>query len=286
MSSSPGKAWRIFTSPGFVVALVVLVLNDHVLKAAYPNWLTGKLSDFSGLFAYALFWMAVFPSHRRWVAIATAVAFTWWKSPYSQGVIDAFNRVGLFAIDRVVDYTDLIALTTLPLAASYARSCPSLSPRGRVQVTMAILALGCFTATSMVPVKNTETTSTSFQAVPVSGGHLDPSTQEDAVVALSSVAIKHAPLGESRGLYRRYSHSATVMRINADESRLWLDVEVEAEGTWAAQKVNEIRQQLAQALGDRFRLSVVRAVGREKVFEKKITVQLPMSRFLLFVLCY
>ena len=35
--------------PVTVLALVVLVLNDHVLKAAQPGWLTGKLSDVVGL---------------------------------------------------------------------------------------------------------------------------------------------------------------------------------------------------------------------------------------------
>lgn len=35
--------------PVTVLALVVLVLNDHVLKAAQPGWLTGKLSDVAGL---------------------------------------------------------------------------------------------------------------------------------------------------------------------------------------------------------------------------------------------
>ena len=35
---------RTLASPGFALALVVLVLNDHLLKAAYPGWFTGKLS--------------------------------------------------------------------------------------------------------------------------------------------------------------------------------------------------------------------------------------------------
>ncbi|ADG75741.1 conserved hypothetical protein [Cellulomonas flavigena DSM 20109] len=32
-----------------LVALAVLLLNDHVLKAAAPGWVTGKLSDVAGL---------------------------------------------------------------------------------------------------------------------------------------------------------------------------------------------------------------------------------------------
>lgn len=40
-------AW--LTHPVSVVALVVLLLNDHVLKRAYGTWWTGKLSDVAGL---------------------------------------------------------------------------------------------------------------------------------------------------------------------------------------------------------------------------------------------
>ncbi len=38
--------------PATLVSIGVLLLNDHVLKAAIPSWLTGKLSDFAGLFFF------------------------------------------------------------------------------------------------------------------------------------------------------------------------------------------------------------------------------------------
>ncbi len=37
-------------SPLWIFALGVLIFNDHFLKAAWGNVLTGKLSDFAGLF--------------------------------------------------------------------------------------------------------------------------------------------------------------------------------------------------------------------------------------------
>ncbi|MEI7744685.1 MAG: hypothetical protein WCK58_13170 [Chloroflexota bacterium] len=40
--------------PGAIVALVVLVLNDHILKSAMPGLLTGKLSDVAGLIVFPL----------------------------------------------------------------------------------------------------------------------------------------------------------------------------------------------------------------------------------------
>ncbi|WP_223644120.1 hypothetical protein [Corallococcus sp. EGB] len=35
--------------PGMLLAVVLLVLNDHVFKARWPSWWTGKLSDVAGL---------------------------------------------------------------------------------------------------------------------------------------------------------------------------------------------------------------------------------------------
>jgi hypothetical protein len=38
-----------------LAALVVLAVNDHVLKAAYPGWITGKLSDLAGMVFFPFF---------------------------------------------------------------------------------------------------------------------------------------------------------------------------------------------------------------------------------------
>ena len=42
-----------------LVALAVLLLNDHVLKAAAPGWVTGKLSDVAGLAFFPFLLLAV-----------------------------------------------------------------------------------------------------------------------------------------------------------------------------------------------------------------------------------
>src|SRR5262245_18604951 len=43
---------RALTTFSWIAALVLLALNDHWLKhsGALPGWLTGKLSDFAGLY--------------------------------------------------------------------------------------------------------------------------------------------------------------------------------------------------------------------------------------------
>jgi hypothetical protein len=39
----------VLVHPAAVTSLVILVVNDHVLKRAHPGWITGKLSDFAGM---------------------------------------------------------------------------------------------------------------------------------------------------------------------------------------------------------------------------------------------
>lgn len=40
-----GGRWRALAHPAFVASVAVLALNDHVLKARFPGWWTGKISD-------------------------------------------------------------------------------------------------------------------------------------------------------------------------------------------------------------------------------------------------
>ncbi len=102
----------------FIVSICLLLLNDLYLKYSYHNWLTGKLSDFAGLFAFPFFWSCVFPRKIKIIYISTAVLFIFWKSEISQPVIEFFQSFGL-PINRTVDNTDLIALIILPLSYFY-----------------------------------------------------------------------------------------------------------------------------------------------------------------------
>jgi hypothetical protein len=110
------RNYKILTSFWFIFGLTILLLNDFILKGLLGNWLTGKLSDFSGLFVFALFWTAFYPKQRTKILMLTGILFTFWKSPYSQTFIDSWNSLGLLNIYRTLDYTDLIALTVLPIA--------------------------------------------------------------------------------------------------------------------------------------------------------------------------
>jgi hypothetical protein len=139
----------ILTSPGFVLSLFLLLINDFYLKATLSNGFTGKLSDFAGLFAFTLFWIAMFPRFRRGICLDLFLGFTFWKSSYSQPVVDLWNGLGIIRFSRTVDLTDLIALSVIPLAYSYAsrRVSRTLAPNW-APTSLALIAIFAFTATS------------------------------------------------------------------------------------------------------------------------------------------
>ncbi|MEP2936444.1 MAG: hypothetical protein ABJM06_11445 [Gilvibacter sp.] len=102
----------------FLLSVLVLMLNDFYLKFEFHNYFTGKLSDFAGLFAFPYFISMIFKHRIKAVYWATALFFVFWKSSYSQFAFDAFHSMGI-GIDRVVDYSDLMALLILPLSYWY-----------------------------------------------------------------------------------------------------------------------------------------------------------------------
>lgn len=127
-----------FTTLPFLLCLGILLLNDFYLKEAFHNALTGKLSDFCGLYIFPIFWSAFFPNKKREIYVLTALLFVLWKSPFSQAFIDLFSSY-IYHISRVVDISDLWALWVLPFSYfSYPNSGPRLS------LNPYILAVVCF----------------------------------------------------------------------------------------------------------------------------------------------
>lgn len=109
------RDFKIFTTYWFLGGLILLLLNDFLFKDLYGNWLTGKLSDFTGLFIFPLFWTALFRRRKKLIFLLTAIIFVFWKSPFSNQLIEGWNRIGLLPISRVVDYSDILALGILPI---------------------------------------------------------------------------------------------------------------------------------------------------------------------------
>ncbi|HYO75209.1 MAG TPA: hypothetical protein VE010_02000, partial [Thermoanaerobaculia bacterium] len=87
-----------------------------------PGLVTGKLSDFAGVYALAVFACAL--SGRRLLACGVvAAAFTVWKLPLSDGPIAFWNeQVPAWTLVRVVDLSDLLALFVVPLAYMHSEA--------------------------------------------------------------------------------------------------------------------------------------------------------------------
>ena len=141
-------ASRALATPIAIGAIALLVLNDHVLKAACPGFVTGKLSDFAGLVFFPLLLAAALEQLgiRRGLqtiaiaVLATGVFFAAIKLSMSAGDL---YRVGLAALQwpfraaRAIvlgealpimrpvtlcpDRTDLVALVALVVPVALAR---------------------------------------------------------------------------------------------------------------------------------------------------------------------
>ncbi|MFT3913696.1 MAG: hypothetical protein QM704_06200 [Anaeromyxobacteraceae bacterium] len=121
-------------------AAALLALNDHLLKAAFPGAITGKLSDLAGCFVLPLFLSAAlacatpWPRRRRLAigAVVTAAAFAAVKlSAAAAGAVTAALDLAtvplLGASNRiVVDPTDLVALPLVLAAFAWGARRPEL----------------------------------------------------------------------------------------------------------------------------------------------------------------
>jgi hypothetical protein len=115
-------ALRALGHPGLVLALVVLVLDDHVLKQAYSGLVTAKLSDVAGLVVAPLLLAVPLTLLRvpRALPVAiglTGLGFTLTKASAGGAAItsDIWSLTGIPTQMRA-DVTDLLALPALSVA--------------------------------------------------------------------------------------------------------------------------------------------------------------------------
>jgi hypothetical protein len=136
-----------------LLALALLGVNDWLLKpSAAPEWLTGKLSDFAGIFVFPLVatagfdllllaaWLAgtrVDFTFRRW-KLATAIAFEvlgfsilklW---PAGSELLVRVMRVVSHRTEVYMDPTDLLAFAVLPATWWYGRRMLARGAYGRL----------------------------------------------------------------------------------------------------------------------------------------------------------
>jgi len=131
-----------FVNPLPAAAMLGMAVNDHWLKYADPGWLTGKLSDFLGMFYFPLFLCALscllFNVTLRWLlpprrpayinrplmlsalALTAALMALVKLSPVACALIEAWFSRTFFEIRLTPDPTDLLSFVVLPLSYFYA----------------------------------------------------------------------------------------------------------------------------------------------------------------------
>jgi hypothetical protein len=103
------KNIRLLYHPYYVLSLTILILNDHFFKYAYPSYLTGKLSDFTGLFIFIVFIQSFFEINKKnffFISSLTAITFLILKT-FSFGDFNDYLPV------ITKDISDLIALLVI-----------------------------------------------------------------------------------------------------------------------------------------------------------------------------
>jgi hypothetical protein len=135
----------------FLLSLCFLFINDHWFKYLFHNWFTGKLSDIAGMIILPLLLGYLFPRLKYWNLIISAILFSYWKSSYSQPLIDIYNQFSPIQTSRIIDYSDLIVLVCLPIpywVIKYLPNCPWLKINKCVPIFVFIPAVFLLLATS------------------------------------------------------------------------------------------------------------------------------------------
>jgi hypothetical protein len=112
--------------PLTLLSIAVLLLNDHVLKVISPSWLTGKLSDFAGLFFFPFILTAGLSlvlskfdlSRQRIGQIAFGIVAIWFvllkTTPFVNLLTAQFTSLFFGApVQIILDPTDVVALVVL-----------------------------------------------------------------------------------------------------------------------------------------------------------------------------
>ncbi|MFB3389732.1 hypothetical protein [Flavobacterium sp. LAR06] len=111
--------FELLTSELFILGIFTVLVNDFYLKYEFSNIITGKLSDFAGLFIFPFFLAVFFPKQILKIYCLTGVFFIFWKFQISDGFINWISQSLNLAFYRTVDSSDLIALSVLPFSYQY-----------------------------------------------------------------------------------------------------------------------------------------------------------------------
>lgn len=151
------KAFHSLVHPLSILAIVLLLLNDHWLRYAHPSWLTGKLGDFTWLLfapfitALLLAWIIPKRWHKQtqWVGgLSIAFIGVWFATAKTIPVVHELTTRTLSAIvgwegQLRLDATDLLTLPALLISVYIWRTASdekvSLKPLAYVAFGLGIL---------------------------------------------------------------------------------------------------------------------------------------------------
>lgn len=137
--------WPGYLSWPCLISLLVLVVNDHLLKGSglLPGWLTGKLSDVAGLFFFPLLLVALLHLAGRWWGFSVRRTHT-----LAAGLLTAtvFAAIQLSDV-AVAAYA--FALELLPVI--YWHQAPSITPDPTDLLTLPAVWLAIRWAHRFVP---------------------------------------------------------------------------------------------------------------------------------------
>lgn len=136
--------------PFFIICVFVLILNDWYLKPVFHNTLTGKLSDFAGLFALPYLLSSLLPKHTLKIHVWTGLLFMVWKSEFTEPLIAFANSLRI-PVSRTIDFTDNIALISLLFSYYTLKSSFTLNLKPMLHRALIVVSCLAFAATSMPP---------------------------------------------------------------------------------------------------------------------------------------
>lgn len=253
--------YSLLLSPLLLLSLALLLINDHLLKAAYPNWFTGKLSDFSGLFMFTACLLAFLPNRPWTVAGLVTIMFAVWKSPLSGAAIHAWNQFcPRYALGRVVDYTDLFALVVVPLAVVYSQHVRRRLNPVWVRRLVAVPILGLVLLATLGTSRVTDLREpVPYHVVIFERGEAGAALSAPAVKrVIGEVAARHGLLEELSVFPERagkYANDVLILLYSVEERRGIVRLRIFSAGHYmeaARPHADRLRHDLVKALGSKF----------------------------------
>lgn len=266
------RDFEVFAQPGFLLALALLLLNDWYLKAHFASWLTGKLSDFAGLYVFAQFLAVCLGARIVWTAVATAVLFVAWKSPLATPLIDFVNHYSVVKIHRTIDYTDLVAIAVLPLAVRFYDARTAWAWRFIRYPAAALALLAIMGTSTLQPFYKVRM---DLREIPGRQGDVGTSFADvDRLLAARGVQCKTCYEGS---LYREYFDPSEEIRIQLNydnvDRKLFVSVHSIYPKNSSIRRVDELQAALLEVLSARFdNITVARAGSSHEVTSVKTSI--------------